>query len=301
MRFARIAAAAACLSLPAVSFAQPVSWMAEGVVTSASLNPAIQAAFPAGAPLRMHLTYDPAAPESPGYPPHTNPAIGYYVLDIGQGAPYLYDLEVRRGTHRFYVQTSERIYVFPGTASIENDGAITETLTGDRVGQTPMFKPHYIEWGLRWPGSAFSSDALPTTLPPQTPSGSIELNFRNCEDTTLDPCAPGAQQRPRVEGTFTAVKPVVRRAIRVTSGAFWTVFAILGTPTFLPNVEVDQSTIELSMASRRWSASLDVNGDGHLDLVGLVRTGDIRRRPNETIYRLIARTTNGDYISGVAP
>lgn len=301
MRFIRIAAATACLSLPAVSFAQPVSWMVEGVVTSASLNPAIQAAFPAGAPLRLHLTYDPAAPESTWNGHHTNPAIGHYVFGIGPGASHLYDLEVRRGHHRFYVQTSEWVYVRPGTATMENDGAITEMLTGDRVGHTPVFKPHYIEWGLSWPGSAFSSDALPTTFPHQTPTGSIELNFRTCADTQLDPCAPGAQQRARAEGTIHSMKPVVRRQIAVTPGAFWTLFAILGEPTFLPNTEVDPSTIELSMANRRWSAHLDINGDGHLDLVGLVRTGDIRRRPNETIYRLIARTTNGDYISGVAP
>lgn len=296
MRFIRIAAAAACLALPAVSSAQPASWMFEGVLDGTGSDPAIRAAFPAGQKFRMHMTYDRSVPEEP-VPYGLNPDVGHYLF-----GPNEYDLELRLGGRRYTVY-SEVVFVRKPNGVMENDGSLTESLTGDPVGSAPVWKPHWLDWSLGWPGFPFPSDAMPGSFPHSNPSGSVGLNFRTCANTAIDPCPGGNPPAlDRTDATITSVKRVVPRRIRVFAGPFLTWFAIFGQPTFLPDVQIDRTTIELSMATPGPAlAAVDINLDGHLDLVGVVRTSDVRRRPGETTYRLIAQTINGHYVSGIYP
>lgn len=304
MRLFQIAATVACLSLPAVSSAQPISWMFVGVLDGTGSDPAIRAAFPAGQLFRMLMTYDRSAPEVlPRFA--ADPNIGAYLLSASATpGPLRYDLEIRTGWYRHWAWT-DLIYVEPLSGQMANDGTLTESLRGHVIGSSPLWKPHFVEWSLGWPGFKFASDKLPGQFPHPFPVGRLGLGFRTCAYTVADPCPGGVQHRDHTTGTIHLVRRVRPRLIALpkSAHAYLTAVAILGEPKFLPDVEVERNTIELSMAhvhaveGKPLCSAEDVNADGYLDLVCHVPTKEIQPREGEESYRLIAQTIDGDYIS----
>lgn len=306
------------LSVPAAALAQPVTWMFTGTTTSTtSPDPVFSAQFPAGLPVSLRVTYNPAAPESTQSNPHLgNPAIGRYDL-LGANTGVLHvDVETRIGARRWHLSGSpEQIYVRANMARLHNDGSLIERLKGDLVSALVLWKPHYREWNVGWPGFSFASDALPSAFPHVYPGGTVVLHFRTCGHPLIDPCPAGVQeQRSQVHMALSQVRPVFTQRIDVQPGnplnlidrtARATPVAILGNQAFQPAVQIDRSTIELSKASVHTSSgqpacsTSDVNKDGYSDLVCQVRTEQITPREHEpSVARLIAMTTDGNYIQG---
>lgn len=309
------------LSVSASASAQPVTWMFTGTTTSTtSPDAGFTAQFPAGLPVSLRVTYNPAAPEqgAPFNPYLGNPAIGKYVLSNNSAVGVYYvDVETRIGTGRWHLKgSSEFIYVYANQGRVGNDGSFTEFIRGDLVNTLATWKPHYQTWSVQWPGVVFASDALPNALPNPHPAGSLQLNFFTCANNFLDPCPGGVQPKSRVNVQLSNASRVYTKQIDVKPGDPLNVInpatqstpvAILGSLLFQPTLQVVRSTIELSKApvwinpvtNQPACSTADVNNDGYLDLVCQVKTSMIAPREHESnVARLIARTIDGSYIQG---
>lgn len=301
------------MAAPSRGSAQTVTWMIEGQVDSASttaVDPGFFATFSAGSPVELLLSYNAAIPEEASTA--GNPNLGLYLLPTWGPSPSA-EMEAAIGGRGYYQKPGSLVHVYVNrtTPHLWYDGTMPEYLGGDNTYTTFTWKPHALDFDVRWPGFPFATDALLTAIPHNTPVGEFELYLRICADNYLDPCpasVPAANRSARVRGSFDTMKPVFMQKIAfMPEEAFpfnWrsrpSRAAIFGSKGFLPDVEIERSSIKLSGATARDGGrsceAVDVNQDGYIDLVCSFVSQDIR--PREGRVRLTARTINGNYIQG---
>lgn len=196
-------------------------------------------------------------------------------------------------------------------SSVHYDGDLTEQVGGDRVwGSSYTWKPQSMNFSMGWPGYTLPSDALPSSGPTGTPtSGYFQLNLQTCRGTTSDPCPLGVRHTARVNGTIFEVRPVVLRTMDLIPGSSTNVitpamtrvpFVIFGSAGFLPEIEIERSTMTVSGATiASCEVPVDINGDGYADLKCHFDRILMRPRPGDPVVRLVARTRDGNYIRAV--
>lgn len=305
------------MGAPPTGSAQTVSWMIEGRVDSAStgaVDPGFFATFSAGSPVEVLLTHVTAAPEFSWYAGNAN--VGGYPLSTW-GVPPQIDMQAAIGGRGYYQKPGSLVpfYVHRPFSQWHYDGTIPERLGGDNVATAFTWKPWALDFSLSWPGFPFASDALPTTVPHNTPAGGFHLYLRRCANNVADPCPLGLTEAERIAhayGSWDKITPVITQKIDVEpndkdnliswSGKI-TKVAILGNRRFLPDVVLERSTIKLEGAPAieggRSCVATDVDRDGYVDLVCQVYTERLRRRAGSETLQLIARTIDGNYIRGV--
>ena len=192
-------------SLARPAAAEPIRWEFNGTVDLASGGfPEMSALFPTGAEARIAVTIDPEmAVQCSVWTPNC--------YNYGGQPASAFTFEAVIAGHEYFLPNltggyaNEHIWVNPDSASIGFDNSLSELLSGDIVGTSPAFRPHALDFSIRWPEETFASYALPQNLPTSPATGDFTLYLWTCNDAGNPNCV---RRDTRITGTLSSAVSV---------------------------------------------------------------------------------------------
>ena len=197
--------ALASLVFPSTVSAELIHLRFTGTIDSATApDPYITTLFPVGSLADVILSYDSSVQEnnSVGNWRPGDPTFGFY---WDQSV----DVTASIAGHSYSAgNIPQFLYVLTDPAALWFDGSMSETLSGDRVGDGPVWQAHYLDFTARWPGATFASDSLPTLVPDSELLGSFTLGLLTCRFGSECATLGITRQDARIRGTFTSVRAI---------------------------------------------------------------------------------------------
>ena len=196
-----IVAAVLSVAVAGAASADPIHWEFRGAITDVNSPSAeLFGLFPLGGEAVISVTIDPDAGVPCG--PATQGCFHYQSVD-----PSVFTFDASIAGHRYFFPnlegafSNERVNVHPDTGQLFFDNSLSEHLSGDIVGTTPPFRPHALDFGLRWPGVTFASYDVPSALPMSPLDGTFSLYLWTCNDVGDPECV---RQDAQVRGNLTS-------------------------------------------------------------------------------------------------
>jgi hypothetical protein len=183
--------------------ATPIRWEFHGEVDSTTSPSAeMSTLFPNGGAAVFTVTIDPDAAVPCG--PFTQTCYYY-----GGRPASEFTFEANIAGHNYFLPNLNGGYAFEAihvsTSGISFDNSLSELLGGDRVGTSPSFGPHALDFGMQWAPGTFDGTSLPTALPTGPADGSFTLYLWTCRDVADPGCV---RQDTTVRGTLTSAVAV---------------------------------------------------------------------------------------------
>jgi len=187
--------------------AEPIRWEFHGNVGSVtSGSPEMQTLFPNGGDAVFSVTIDPALAS----PCFSTPTLDCYNY-MGRPATE-FTFEATIAGHEYFLPNrdggwgNEFLWVPRGPdAAIGFDNSLSEILWGDRVGTTPSYGPHALDFAVRWPYETQGFSNLPRVLPTSPVVGNFNLYLWTCRDVANPGCV---RQDTYVSGTINSAVTV---------------------------------------------------------------------------------------------
>jgi hypothetical protein len=169
--------------------AEPIRWEFHGNVDLASGGfPEMSALFPTGAEAHISVTIDPDMAVT------CHAVLAPNCYNYNGQPPSAFTFEAVIAGHEYFLPnltggySNEFIWVEPDRSAIGFDNSLSERLSGDVVGTSLAFRPHALDFSVRWPEETFASYALPQNLPTSPATGNFSLYLWTCNDAGNPDC-----------------------------------------------------------------------------------------------------------------
>jgi hypothetical protein len=179
-----IVAVVISITLAASAAAEPIRWEFRGAIDEVQYgNAEMRDLFPTSGEAIFSVLIDPDAAEAcgpfaPGCYHYERPAVSEFTFDASI-AGHNYFLPNQEGAY-----SNERVTVHPELGQLFFDNSLSEHLSGDVVGTETRFRPHALDFAVRWPGVSFGSYGIPQTLPSSAVDGNFALYLWTCNESS---------------------------------------------------------------------------------------------------------------------
>jgi hypothetical protein len=183
--------------------AEPIRWEFHGSIgTVTSGSPEMDTLFPVGGDAVFSVTIDPDL---------ATPCPSANCFNYNGRPASEFTFEAMIGGHEYFLPNrdggygNEFLWVNPAMAGISFDNSLSEILWGDRVGTSPSYGPHALDFAVRWPGEPHGFTNLPHELPTSPVVGDFNLYLWTCRDVGNPDCV---RRDTYVSGTFNSAVSV---------------------------------------------------------------------------------------------